>query len=147
MLSLYKVLCFFENVSCYTVNWLRYFIGHCIQFPLPSYHLSIQNIYVQINIYIYIQKGIYIIWVKFDILGGSGRNSFKCFSFVAILDSGDIFEFWFLLYDCENISACEEKTRNQLKRLSSVHTSIFLSIFSSVLICSRSSPTTRILPK
>lgn len=57
IISIYYV---FENVSCYTVNWLRYFIAHCIEFSLPSYTLSIHNIYVQTNIYIYIQTSIYI---------------------------------------------------------------------------------------
>lgn len=66
----------------------------------------------KINIYIYIQKGIYIYYIKFGIFGGSVRlNSFKCFSFVAILDTEIIFEFRFLLYDCEDISACDKKDK------------------------------------
>lgn len=88
-------------------------IFYCIQLSFEFYHLSIKK-YICTNkyIHIYTYRYIYIYYIKFGIFGGSVRwNSFKCFSFVAILDTEIIFEFQFLLYDCEDISACDKKDK------------------------------------
>lgn len=91
---------------------------YCIQLSFEFYYLTIKKyiLYVQINLNIYIYctyRYIYNIYsINFRIFGGSVRlNSFKCFSFVAILDTEIIFEFQFLLYDCEDISACDKKDK------------------------------------
>lgn len=92
---------------------------YCIQLSFEFYYLTIKkyictnkfkHIYtVHTGIYIYIYN---IYSINFGIFGGSVRlNSFQCFSFVAILDTEIIFEFQFLLYDCEDISACDKKDK------------------------------------